>query len=152
MLLLKDLFDPQYGMFTEFSDTRLVWFSDNTFESENMYFLIGIICGLAIYNFTIINLPFPLALYKKLLGVEVGLNDLSDLMPVTARSLQQLLQYEGEDFEEVFCLNFVITRSVYGEVKTTPLKPNGENIAVTLENKYVYFYICRNLNYFAIFL
>ena len=30
--------------------------------------MIGIVCGLAIYNFTIINLPFPLALYKKLLG------------------------------------------------------------------------------------
>jgi hypothetical protein len=25
-------------------------------------------CGLAIYNFTIINVPFPLVLYTKLLG------------------------------------------------------------------------------------
>ena len=25
-------------------------------------------CGLAIYNFTIINIPFPLVLYTKLLG------------------------------------------------------------------------------------
>ena len=32
-----------------------------------MYMLIGILCGLAIYNGTIIDLCFPLALYKKLL-------------------------------------------------------------------------------------
>jgi hypothetical protein len=32
------------------------------------YHLIGIMCGLAIYNFTIINVPFPLVLYTKLLG------------------------------------------------------------------------------------
>lgn len=38
-----------------------------TFEDPNMFHMIGILCGLAIYNFTIINLQFPLALYKKLL-------------------------------------------------------------------------------------
>lgn len=123
-------------MFTEFEDTRMVWFSDVTFESEEMYFLIGIICGLAIYNFTIINLPFPLALYKKLLNVDVDLKDLIDIMPTAARSMQEILQYESEDFVDVFDLNFVITRTVFGEVKSIPLKPKGENIAVTLQNKY----------------
>ncbi|UYV81069.1 HERC4 [Cordylochernes scorpioides] len=39
-----------------------------SFEEDMMFYLIGIICGLAIYNFTIINLPFPLVLYKKLLN------------------------------------------------------------------------------------
>ena len=33
--------------------------------------MIGTICGLAIYNFTIIVLPFPLALFKKLLNRSV---------------------------------------------------------------------------------
>lgn len=122
-------------MFTEFEDTRMVWFSDVTFESEEMYFLIGILCGLAIYNFIIINLPFPLALYKKLLNVDVDLKDLSDIMPVEARSMEYILQYESDDFVEVFDINFVITKTVFGEVKTIPLKPNGENISVTLQNK-----------------
>lgn len=45
----------------------------------------GIVCGLAIYNFTIINLPFPLALYKKLLDQSVGLDDLADLDPHLTR-------------------------------------------------------------------
>ena len=47
------------------------------------------LCGLAIYNFTIINVPFPLALYKKLLN-EVdsngfGPDDLEGLSPVVAK-------------------------------------------------------------------
>ncbi len=33
-----------------------------------MYQLIGLVCGLAIYNGTIVDLQFPLALYKKLLN------------------------------------------------------------------------------------
>ncbi len=38
-----------------------------SFEDSRMYHLIGLVCGLAIYNSTIIDLKFPLALYKKLL-------------------------------------------------------------------------------------
>lgn len=135
MLLLKDLIDPKYGMFKEYEDSRVVWFADVTFETETMYFLIGIICGLAIYNFTIINLPFPLALYKKLLNEKVDLSDLRELSPTLANSMQQILEYNGEDFEETFDLNFEISREIFGESKSEPLKQNGENIPVTLENR-----------------
>lgn len=38
-----------------------------TFEENPMFLLIGVICGLAIYNSTIIDLRFPPVLYKKLL-------------------------------------------------------------------------------------
>ena len=37
------------------------------YDSLNYFKLIGIVCGLAIYNTVIIDLPFPTALYKKLL-------------------------------------------------------------------------------------
>ena len=37
------------------------------YDSLNYFKLIGIVCGLAIYNTVIIDLPFPAALYKKLL-------------------------------------------------------------------------------------
>ncbi|KAL9905493.1 probable E3 ubiquitin-protein ligase HERC4 isoform X2 [Glossina fuscipes] len=135
MLLSKDLIDPKYGMFKEFEDSRVVWFADVSFETENMYFLIGIICGLAIYNFTIINLPFPLALYKKLLEEPVDLTDLYELSPTLANSMQQILDYNDDDFEETFDLHFEIIRDIYGESNCQPLKPNGDEIAVTKENR-----------------
>lgn len=50
-----------------------------------MFHLIGVICGLAIYNFTIVDLHFPLALYKKLLKKKPSLDDLKELMPDVGR-------------------------------------------------------------------
>lgn len=138
MLLLREIFDPKYGMFKEDEETRMMWFSEHSFEDEVMYLLIGILCGLAIYNFTIIDLPFPLALYKKILEEPVTLADLREFSPTLANSLQELLNYTEPDLEQVFSLNFEITKDVYGEVKVIPLKPGGENIPVTLENRQEY--------------
>lgn len=47
--------------------------------------MIGITCGLAIYNSTVVDLHFPLALYKKLLNVQPGLEDLKELSPAEGR-------------------------------------------------------------------
>ncbi|XP_008552683.1 probable E3 ubiquitin-protein ligase HERC4 isoform X2 [Microplitis demolitor] len=135
MLLLKEILDPKYGMFKQYEETRTIWFSEDSFEDEMMYFLIGVLCGLVIYNFIIINLPFPLALYKKLLHEPVNLSDLKDLSPVLAKSLQSILDYNEPDLADVFSLNFEVTREVYGEQKVYELIPGGSKIPVTLENK-----------------
>ncbi|XP_037043609.1 probable E3 ubiquitin-protein ligase HERC4 isoform X1 [Bradysia coprophila] len=135
MLLLKDLLDPKYGMFKEYEDSRAIWFSDHSFEDDQMYNLIGTLCGLAIYNFTIINLPFPLCLYKKLLNDAVDLADLRDLSPVLANSMQSILDYQESDMESVFGLHFEITREIFGETQQVLLRPNGDKIPVTQDNK-----------------
>lgn len=67
MLLLREILDLKYGMFIFYEETNMIWFNDQTLEGSDMYDLIGKLCGLAIYNSTIIDLPFPLVLYKKLL-------------------------------------------------------------------------------------
>ncbi|XP_074030404.1 HECT and RLD domain containing E3 ubiquitin ligase 4 isoform X3 [Leptinotarsa decemlineata] len=138
LLLLREILDPKYGMFKEYEETRAIWFSENSFEDDDVFFLIGMILGLAIYNYTIIDVPFPLALYKKLLGEVVNLNDLGGLSPILANSLLALLNYENDDFQEVFDLTFEISRDVFGEIVTIPLKENGKNIAVNQENKQEY--------------
>lgn len=93
------------------------------------------IFGLAIYNFTIIDVPFPLVLYKKLLEEPVILGDLKCLSPTMANSLQSLLDYEGTDVQDVFCLYFSIDRDIFGEKVSIPLKPNGNDIPVTSESR-----------------
>uniref|UniRef100_A0A8C2JFA7 HECT and RLD domain containing E3 ubiquitin protein ligase 3 n=1 Tax=Cyprinus carpio TaxID=7962 RepID=A0A8C2JFA7_CYPCA len=95
LLLLKELMDPIYGMFTQYSESNLLWFSDKCFVEHNWFHLIGIICGLAIYNSTVVDLHFPLVLYKKLLNVSPTLDDLKELSPTEGR-------YTSE--EELFCL------------------------------------------------
>lgn len=82
-------------------------------------------------------MPFPLALYKKLLNEPIILADMKGLSPTIANSLQSLLDYNEDDIEDVFNLSFEITRDKFGEMQVIPLKPNGENVNVTQENKYV---------------
>ncbi|XP_025146202.1 probable E3 ubiquitin-protein ligase HERC3 isoform X2 [Bubalus kerabau] len=135
LLLLKELLNPIYGMFTYYQDSNLLWFSDTCFVEHNWFHLIGITCGLAIYNSTVVDLHFPLALYKKLLNVKPGLEDLKELSPTEGRSLQELLDYPGEDIEETFCLNFTICRESYGVIEQKKLIPGGDKVTVCKENR-----------------
>ena len=55
-------------MFTENEQSHLTWFSGLSLveegEEEGNFQMLGKLCGLAVYNRVIVNLPFPLALYK----------------------------------------------------------------------------------------
>ncbi|XP_028968234.1 probable E3 ubiquitin-protein ligase HERC4 [Galendromus occidentalis] len=149
MLLIREILDPKFGMFTVYEDSQYMWFHQSLFQDDSRtVFLIGIMCGLAIYNQTIIPLPFPLALYKKLLREPVNLQDLAVLTPATAKGLQDLLNYDGDDVESVFCLNFTVTRDNYGQMEEIELKPGGNSIPVTRKNKaeYVKLYVDYLLN------
>ncbi|GFR90953.1 ubiquitin-protein ligase E3A [Elysia marginata] len=147
MLLLREVMDPIYGMFKTYS-SNLQWFNSSTFEDSSMFHMIGTLCGLAIYNFTIIDLHFPLALFKKLLKKPVMLDDLMELMPDVGRNLQSILEYEGEGFEDLFCLNFEIMQEQFGETKPVELCPGGKNKEVHNGNKleYVNLYVDFLLN------
>lgn len=41
MLVLREILDPKFGMFKEYEETRAIWFSEDSFEDEDMYLLIG---------------------------------------------------------------------------------------------------------------
>lgn len=148
LLLLKEILDPKYGMFTEYPESRCIWFNSRSFEEDVMYYLIGIVCGLAIYNFTIIALPFPLVLYKKLLKQKPTLKDLHDLSPALAKGLEDLLDYNGDDLENAFCLTFEVSVEHYGHTLSQELKKGGNDIKVTKENRqeYVDLYVDFVLN------
>ncbi|NWZ12162.1 HERC4 ligase, partial [Agelaius phoeniceus] len=135
LLIMRELLDPKYGMFRYYEESRLIWFSDKTFEDSDLFHLIGVVCGLAIYNFTIVDLHFPLALYKKLLNKKPSLDDLKELMPDVGRGMQQLLDYPEDDIEEAFCLNFTITVENFGTTEIKELVPKGADIPVVKQNR-----------------
>uniref|UniRef100_A0ABM0LV47 LOW QUALITY PROTEIN: probable E3 ubiquitin-protein ligase HERC4-like n=1 Tax=Saccoglossus kowalevskii TaxID=10224 RepID=A0ABM0LV47_SACKO len=137
MLILREILNPKYGMF-QYYNSRTVWFNDKSFEDRTMYHLVGVICGLAIYNLTIIDLHFPLVLYKKLLGKDVNLEDFKTLDWQVAENLHYLLEYEDTDVEETFDLTFTIGREHFGQLETVELIPGGKDISVTAENKHEY--------------
>ncbi|XP_059174881.1 probable E3 ubiquitin-protein ligase HERC4, partial [Physella acuta] len=138
ILLLREVMDPKYGMFKLHEGSNLQWFNPSTFEEANMFQLIGNICGLAIYNFTIIDLHFPQALFKKLLNRPVTLDDIKELDPGVGKSLQDMLDFEGDEFEDVYCLAFEVMQEVFGESKAIELCPDGHNKTVNQSNKHDY--------------
>lgn len=71
-----------------------------------MFHLIGVICGLAIYNFTIVDLHFPLALYKKLLKRKPSLDDLKELMPDVGRLVLSSAKTESFPSRNIYVLFF----------------------------------------------
>ncbi|KAM3863004.1 putative E3 ubiquitin-protein ligase HERC4 [Diretmus argenteus] len=135
LLIMRELLNPKYGMFRYYEESRLIWFSNKTFEDVDLFHLIGVVCGLAIYNLTIVELHFPVALYKKLLKRNPTLDDLKQLKPDVGRSLQQLLDYTEDDLEDTFCLNFTVTEENFGATEVLELIPNGEDISVNKSNR-----------------
>ncbi|XP_055907876.1 ubiquitin-protein ligase E3A isoform X2 [Eupeodes corollae] len=135
-LVVEEIFNPDFGMFTYQEDTKTVWFNSSPFENEAQFTLIGIVLGLAIYNNIILAVNFPMVVYRKLMGGHGSFYDLADWNPTLYRSLKSMLEYDGSDMEDVFLQTFKITYSnVFGETVEHELKANGDTIAVNQENK-----------------
>ena len=96
-----------YGMFTYLEEVERMWINCDSLESDLLFELVGTLLGIAIYNGIILDLHFPPVVYKKLQGFKTNLNDLKDVEPSLARSLQSLLEYDG-DVENTFCYTFQV--------------------------------------------
>ena len=135
-LLMVELLSPDYGMLVFQEETRTYWFDPGTYESDDAFFLLGLTVGLAVYNGVLLDLPLPLALYRKILGMDVKLRDLKDIEPTLGRSLEQILEFSGPgSVEDVFCQMFSIPMLRGGELVHVPLCPGGDSIPVTEENR-----------------
>ena len=143
LLFIRQIFDPQYGMFNYNIKTRLYWFNHYTFEPKVKYELIGIIFGLAIYNNIILDVKFPLVVYKKILGIKLNIEDMKECDPELYNNLKFLLNTKDKNLKEDLQTDFTVIDDKFGEKLVIPLKPNGENIMVDIDNKdeYVELYL-----------
>ncbi|GBG33641.1 Ubiquitin-protein ligase, putative [Hondaea fermentalgiana] len=152
-LLSTTLFDPHMGVFNaiDIGGTEKLWFtneesalnsvdlmaqfiasgskSPDEVDKNELYMLVGQLIGLAIYNNTILDVQFPITLYRILLRKlpeQPSLMHLHELDPALARGLQSMLDYDGDDVETVFGADFA------------GLRPGGENEPVSNENRNEY--------------
>ncbi|KAI9138762.1 hypothetical protein BKA69DRAFT_1031170 [Paraphysoderma sedebokerense] len=133
-IVVRDMFDEKYGMFTYNPQARTHWFTPNSVHDElslNEYKLVGRLIGLAIYNSVLMDVKFPIVLYKKLL---LNMNELSEVDPDLARGLQTLLDYPG-DVQELYDRTFEVEYDCLGARLTAELKPGGSKISLTNENR-----------------
>lgn len=134
-LVVEEIFNPDIGMFTYDESSKLFWFNTSSFETEGQFTLIGIVLGLAIYNNCILDVHFPMVVYRKLLGKKGTLRDLEDSHPVLFQSLKELLEYDG-CVEDDMMITFQISQTdLFGTPVMCELKENGNQIPVTNENR-----------------
>ncbi|XP_009640206.1 probable E3 ubiquitin-protein ligase HECTD2 [Egretta garzetta] len=142
LLLIRQIFHPDYG-----------------FVKATVPVLQ--LMGLAVYNSITLDIRFPPCCYKKLLSppivpcdhntlvgiCDVTLDDLFQIMPELAHGLSELLSYEG-NVEEDFYSTFQVFQEEFGVIKSYNLKPNGDKIPVTNQNRkeYVQLYVDFLLN------
>jgi ubiquitin-protein ligase E3 A len=141
-LLSAQLFDISSGMWSDrFDEERITWFNPDCFWNDEGYYMVGILVGLAVYNGVLLDVHFPPAIFRKLLGLPLGLEDMVDSR--LRKSLEHLLNYEGDDVEDIFCLSFSLKWMDLGTERIVELKPGGDSISVTSENKeeYVKMYV-----------
>uniref|UniRef100_A0A8C1PIT7 HECT-type E3 ubiquitin transferase n=1 Tax=Cyprinus carpio TaxID=7962 RepID=A0A8C1PIT7_CYPCA len=161
LLLIRQIFHTDYGMFTYVKESQCHWFSSWKCDNYSEFRLVGALMGLAVYNSITLDIRFPPCVYKKLLtppivpcdlDTPVGmanltLDDLQQLMPDLAHGLGEVLSYEG-NVEEDFYTTFQVFQEELGVVKSYNLKPGGDKIPVTNLNRkeYVQLYIDFLLN------
>ena len=151
LLLVREVFDPEHGLFVYDEDSHYCYFNPNTFETSDQFFLVGVLLGLAIYNSTILDVALPPFAFRKLLASAPNytgpttsssrptsgytLDDLAEFRPSLAQGLQQLLDFGG-DVEETFCRDFVAVVDRYGQPVQVLLCPNGDKRVVTNSNRH----------------
>ncbi|SPO05769.1 related to E3 ubiquitin protein ligase [Cephalotrichum gorgonifer] len=158
LLLVREVFNPDNGMFIYEEDSDYCYFNPHCFETSDQFFLVGVVMGLAIYNSTILDIPLPPFTFRKLLAtgpsppagsaahpkpvLSYGIDDLAEIRPQLASGLRQLLEYDG-NVEDTFSLDFTISTDKYGTSVQVPLLPKGASQAVTNENrrKYIDLYV-----------
>ena len=108
-LIIEEIFNPDYGMFIHCSESHTYWFNPSSYETCAQFTLIGIVLGLAMYNSVILDLHLPSVIYRKLGGKKGNFEDLREFKPSVWNGLNELLNYAGEDMEEVFMQPFQVS-------------------------------------------
>lgn len=135
LLLIRQIFDAKYGMFSYNEKTRLFWFNLYSFEPKIKYELIGIILGLALFNNIILDVKLPLVVYKKLLEQPTNLEDMKECDPELYQTFSYLKNTKEQNLKDILSTNFTVVVDKFGEKVVIPLKPNGENIYIDNTNK-----------------
>ncbi|KAM4854482.1 putative E3 ubiquitin-protein ligase HERC6 [Thomomys bottae] len=130
--IFEEMTNPKYGLFMYPDNGPYMWFPTNPKFKKKEYYLFGILCGLSLLHFNAANLPFPLALYKKLLGRKPSLEDLKELSPVVGKNLQVILSQKMDDTDAM------VYFSIYWDENTADLVTNGKSIPVNQTNKKEY--------------
>jgi len=145
-ILAKEIFNPNYALFTSTEDGCT--FQPNPNSNVNpdhlSYFrFVGRIVGKAVADGYLLDSHFTRSLYKHMLGKEPTHHDMEAIDPDYYKNLKTILEYNLGDL--CLDLTFSVEDHSFGRNQVVDLIPNGRNIPVTEENKAKYVsLVCQN--------
>ncbi|CAF4406832.1 unnamed protein product [Rotaria socialis] len=148
LILSREVFNPYYGLF-EYSAidnyTLQVNPLSGLFNEEHIkYFrFIGRIIAMAIYHGKLLEAFFIRPFYKMLLSKPITLADMESVDREYYQSLKYILENDPTDLD----LYFVVSEEVLGDLREHELKPGGQHIQVTDENKQEYIEMVINYRF-----
>lgn len=145
-ILAKEIFNPNYALFTSTEDGCT--FQPNPNSSVNpdhlSYFrFVGRIVGKAVADGFLLDSHFTRSLYKHMLGKLPTHHDMEAIDQNYYKNLKSLLEYNLDDLG--LDLTFSIEDYSFGRRQIVDLIPNGRNVPVTEDNKAKYVsLVCQN--------
>ncbi|KAJ9494794.1 hypothetical protein H2202_009695 [Exophiala xenobiotica] len=138
-LLSHEMFNPFYCLF-EYSahDNYTLQINPHSGinpEHLNYFKFIGRVVGLAIFHRRFLDSFFIGAFYKMMLRKKVQIQDMEGVDEEYHKNLTWTLD---NDITDILDQTFSLEDEQFGETKTIDLKPDGQNIPVTNENKREY--------------
>ncbi|KAG7352855.1 HECT-domain ubiquitin-transferase [Nitzschia inconspicua] len=138
-VLAKEIFNPNYALFTSTEDGST--FQPNPNSSINpdhlSYFrFVGRIVGKAVSDGYLLDAYFTRSLYKHMLGIKPSHPDMEAIDPDYYKNLKTILEYDLGDLG--LDLTFSIEDHSFGTSQTVDLIEDGRNVPVTEENKAKY--------------
>eukprot|EP01034_Spumella_vulgaris_P021941 gene21941-28021_t len=139
LILTRCIFKPAYALFSLSGDG--VTYQPNPHSGANPehldYFkFIGRLVAKAVCDNQLLDVHFTRSFYKHILRVPISFSDLEAFDKEYYKSLNALLQHNLEDLG--LELTFTVTANVFGTEVCSNLVEDGENVAVTDENKAEY--------------
>ncbi|XP_061737738.1 E3 ubiquitin-protein ligase NEDD4-like isoform X3 [Nerophis ophidion] len=138
-LMSKEMFNPYYGLF-EYSatDNYTLQINPNSGlcnEDHLTYFkCIGRVAGMAVFHGKLLDAFFIRPFYKMMLQKPITLQDMESVDSEYFNSLKWILENDPTDLDMMFSID----EELFGQTHQHELKPNGEDIVVTNENKNEY--------------
>lgn len=125
-VLMGEALDPSYGMFTMDSRHRISWFQPCSWEPLYKFELLGLLMSIAVYNGLTLPINFPVAFYRKLLGLKVKhLDHICDGWPELTQGLDSLLTWSDGDVGDVFMRTYEFSFESSGCVETVDMQKVG---------------------------
>ncbi|EEH19451.1 hypothetical protein PABG_01770 [Paracoccidioides brasiliensis Pb03] len=125
---LGEALDPSYGLFTMDIRTRISWFQPLSMEPLYKFELLGLLMSLAIYNGLTLPVNFPIALYRKLLGLRVKtLDDIRVGWSELAKGLEELLSWDDCDVGDIFMRTYEFSFEAFGNFVNVDMEKVDRN-------------------------